>query len=107
MAASLDGPGADGKDLKINLVITDNKESYVLWLENAVLHHRKGPAAADANATLMLSKQLFLKMMTGSVKLTDLLLGDELKTSGSKVDLVRFFSLFDKAKGIFPIVTPQ
>ena len=45
-------------------------------------------------------------MMTGSVKLKDLLLGDELKTKGSKVDLVRFFSLFDKAQGIFPIVTP-
>ncbi len=106
MAASLDGPGAEGKDWKINLVITDSKESYVLWLENAVLHYRKAPAAADANATLMLTKHLFLNMMTGNVKLKDLLLGDELKTSGSKVDLVRFFSLFDKAKGVFPIVTP-
>jgi alkyl sulfatase BDS1-like metallo-beta-lactamase superfamily hydrolase len=106
MAASLDGPGAEGKNFKINLVITDSKESYVLWLENAVLHHRKGPQAVDADATLMLTKHLFLNMMAGSVKLKDLLLGDELKTSGSKVDLVRFFSLFDKAKGIFPIVTP-
>ena len=104
MAASLDGPGAEGKDLKINLVISD--ESYVLWLENAVLHHRRAPPEVDANATLMMSKHLFLKMMTGSLKLKDLLLGDELKTSGSKVDLVRFFSLFDKAKGIFPIATP-
>ncbi len=106
MAASLDGPGAEGKDLKVNLVITDTGESHVLWLENAVLHHRKAPADTDANATLMLSKQLFLKMMTGNVKLKDMLLGDELKTKGSTVDLVRFFGLFDKAKGIFPIVTP-
>ena len=64
------------------------------------------PAAADANATLTLTKHLFLKMMAGNVRLKDLLLGDELKISGSKVDLVRFFSLFDKAKGVFPIVTP-
>lgn len=48
----------------------------------------------------------FLNMMAGNVKLKDLLLGDELETSGSKVDLVRFFSLFDKAKGVFPFVTP-
>jgi len=106
LAASLDGPGAEGKDLKINLVITDNNASYVMWIENAVLHHRKAAPDADANATLMMSKHLFLKMMTGSVKLKDLLLGNELKTKGSKVDLVRFFSLFDKAQGIFPIVTP-
>jgi len=45
-------------------------------------------------------------MMTGSAKLKDLLLGDELKTSGSRVDLVRFFALFDRAEGKFPIVTP-
>lgn len=45
-------------------------------------------------------------MMTGGVKLKHLLLGDELKTSGSIVDLARFFSLFDKAAGTFPIVTP-
>jgi linear primary-alkylsulfatase len=106
MAASLDGPAAEGKNLKINLVITDTGESHVLWLENAVLHHRKAPPAADANATLMLTKHLFLKMMTGSASLKDLLLGDELKTSGSRIDLVRFFSLFNKAKGTFPIVTP-
>lgn len=106
MAASLDGPAAEGKSFKVNLVITDAKESYVLWIENSVLHHRRAPPAADADATLELSKRLFLGMMTGSVKLKDLLLGDELKTSGSRLDLVRFFALFDKAKGTFPIVTP-
>jgi alkyl sulfatase BDS1-like metallo-beta-lactamase superfamily hydrolase len=63
-------------------------------------------SAADANATLTITKQPFLKIMTGGVKLKELLLGDELKTSGSIVDLARFFSLFDKAAGTFPIVTP-
>jgi len=106
MAAALNGPDAEGKNLKINLVITDAKESHVLWIENAVLHHRRAPPAADADATLMLSKRLFLAMMTGSAKLKDLLLGGELETRGSKLDLVRFFALFDKAKGVFPIVTP-
>ena len=45
--------------------------------------------------------------MTGSAKVKDLLLGDGLKTSGSRLDLVRFFRPFDKAKGVFPIVTPR
>ncbi len=68
-------------------MITASKESYVLWLENAALHRRKGPEAADTNAMLTFSKHLFLTMMTGSVRLKDLLLGDDLKTEGSKVDL--------------------
>ncbi len=105
MAAGLDGKAADGKDLKINLVLSDTGESYVLWIENAVLHHRKAAPAADANATLTLTKPLFIKMMAGTAGIKDTLLSDELKTSGSTIDLVRFFGLIDKAPGTFAIVT--
>ena len=56
MAGELNGPAAEGKDLKVNLVLTDLKESYVLWIENSVLHVKSGAPAADANATLTLTK---------------------------------------------------
>ncbi|MBP7764442.1 MAG: MBL fold metallo-hydrolase [Deltaproteobacteria bacterium] len=106
MAAALDGPAAEGKNLKINLVISDTGESYVLWIENAVLHHRKAAPAAGADATLTLSKKLFIKMLTGGAAAKDALLGDELQIAGSRIDLVRFFMLLGKAPGTFPIVTP-
>ncbi len=61
MAASLDGPAADGKDWTFNLMLTDTHESFVLWIENAVLHYRKGPTAANANATLTVTKDLFVR----------------------------------------------
>jgi alkyl sulfatase BDS1-like metallo-beta-lactamase superfamily hydrolase len=105
MAAGLDGPAADGKNLKVNLVLTDTKESYVLWIENAVLHHRKGTPAGDANATLTLTKPIFIKMMAGTAGIKDTLMSDDLKVDGSKIDLVRFFTLIDKAPGTFAIVT--
>lgn len=105
MAAGLDGPAAEGKNLKVNLVLTDIKESYVLWIENAVLHFKKAPPAADANATLTLTKTIFIKMMAGTAGVKDTLLSDDLKTDGSKIDLVRFFTLIDKAPGTFAIVT--
>lgn len=106
LAASLDGPAAAGKDYRINLVLTDTRESFVLWLENAVLHYRKGPTAPDANATLTLSKGLFVRMMAGAAGVRETIFGDDLTVRGSKTDLVRFLLLIDKAKGIFPIVTP-
>jgi alkyl sulfatase BDS1-like metallo-beta-lactamase superfamily hydrolase len=106
MAAGLDGPAAEGKDLKVNLVLTDTRESFVLWIENAVLHHRKAPPAADANATLTLTKPIFIKMMAGTAGVKDTLLSDDLKVTGSKIDLVRFFALIDKAPGTFPVVSP-
>lgn len=67
MAAGLDGPTADGKNLKVNLVLSDIKESYVLWIENAVLHYKKAAPATNANATLTLTKSIiFIKMMAGT-----------------------------------------
>ncbi len=105
MAAGLDGPAAEGKDLKVNLVLSDKKESYVLWIENAVLHFKKAAPATDANATLTLTKPIFIKMMAGTAGVKDTLLSDDLRIDGSKIDLVRFFTLIDKAPGNFSIVT--
>ena len=105
MAASLNGPDAEGKNLTINLVLSDTQESYVLWLENAVLHFKSAPAQRGANATLTLTKPLFVKMIAGTAGVKDTLFSDDLKISGSKIDLVRFFSLIDKPAGTFGIVT--
>ncbi len=105
MAAGLDGPAAEGKTLKVNLVLTDIQESYVLWIENAVLHFKKEAPAQDANATLTLTKPIFIKMMAGTAGVKDTLLSDDLKVGGSTIDLVRFFGLIDKAPGTFAIVT--
>jgi alkyl sulfatase BDS1-like metallo-beta-lactamase superfamily hydrolase len=105
MAASLNGPAAEGKNLKINLVFSDKKASYVLWIENAVLHFKKSAPAPDAQATLTLTHPLFVKMMTGTAGVKDTLLSDDLQIGGSKIDLLRFMSLLDKAPGNFAIVT--
>jgi alkyl sulfatase BDS1-like metallo-beta-lactamase superfamily hydrolase len=105
MAANLNGPKAADTSLKINLVFSDLGESYVLRIGNGVLHHHRAPPAADANATLQLTKPFFLQMLTGGAGAKDLLLSDQTKIEGSRIDLGRFFALLDKAPGNFPIVT--
>lgn len=106
MAASIDGTkAADAGGLKINLVFSDRPESFVLAVDNGVLHHRAAPPAADANATLTLSKAFFLRMMTGQAGAKDLLLSDQTKIDGSTIDLAKFFAMIEKAPGTFPIVT--
>jgi alkyl sulfatase BDS1-like metallo-beta-lactamase superfamily hydrolase len=105
MAAGLDGPAAVGKNLKINLRLTDVDEQYVLWIENAVLHFRRAAPAADASASLSLSKGLLVKMIAGTAGIKDTLLGDDLQVDGSRLDLLRFFTLIDQAPGNFAIVT--
>jgi alkyl sulfatase BDS1-like metallo-beta-lactamase superfamily hydrolase len=105
MAASIDAEAAGDLVLTINLVFTDLDETWVLKLENGVLHHRAQAADPSANATLKVSKPFFLGLMTGAAGATDLLTSDELSIEGSTVDLARFLRLLDKAPGTFPIVT--
>lgn len=105
MAGRLNGPKAEGKELSINFVFTDLGEGRHLWLENAVLHH-EALTGQTADATLTLTHPLFLKLVTGTAGLRDTLLSDDLDVDGSRIDLVRFFALFDKPDGRFAIVTP-
>ncbi|AXI61190.1 alkyl/aryl-sulfatase [Pseudomonas kribbensis] len=104
MAASLDGPAADGKNWTFNLQLTDTKESFVLWIENAVLHYRRGAPASNANATLSVTKDLFVQLLSGTAGFKDALTSKDLKVDGSTVDLVRFLGLLEKAPGNFAIV---
>ena len=45
-------------------------------------------------------------MAIGQAGIKDTLLSGELDIDGSRLDLVRFFGLFDKPDGRFAIVTP-
>ena len=106
MAARLNGPDAEGVELRVNFVFTDLGESYLLDISNSVLHHWPSNPDTDADATLNLTHGMFIQMLTGKAGLKDMLLSDELGLEGSKLDLVKFFSLFDKPEGRFNIVTP-
>ena len=116
--AAFDADRAAGKDLKLNLTFTDVVDeaggalgapgtNYVLWIENSVLHFRRAPPAADANAGLALPKELFLKVLIGQAGITDLLGDSGLTMTGSKLDLVSFFRMLEKPPAKFPIVTPS
>ena len=106
MAVRLDGPEAADVVLSVNITFTDRNESYLLDIENSVLHHRPSSPTTEANSSLFLTHDLFIRMLTGKVKLKEMLLSDDLDVAGSTMDLLRFFSLFDKPEGTFNIVTP-
>jgi alkyl sulfatase BDS1-like metallo-beta-lactamase superfamily hydrolase len=106
MAVRLNGPDAEDVELSVNFVFTDLGENYLLTIGNAVLHHKPSAPDESADATLKLTHDLFIRMLTGQAGVKELLLSDELDIEGSKLSLVEFFSLFDKPEGKFDIVTP-
>lgn len=106
MAARLDGPKAEGKTATINYIFTDLDESYVLTLENSVLHHRRADPDPKADATVRLTRPLLVRLATGQAGLRELVFSDELSVDGSRLALVDFLRLFDTPDPNFPVVTP-
>lgn len=107
MATKLDGTAAADSALRINLNFTDSGARFHLWIENAVLHHRRldEGEVAEADASLNLSKDFFLQMISGQAGIGALLSSDQVSIDGNPLALGRFFSLLDQPDGRFPIVT--
>ncbi len=106
MATRVNGPKAATKAMSLNFVFTDVGETHVLTLENGVLHHAKREADPNAEVTVKLTRDFFLRLTTGQAGLRDMVFSDEMNVEGSRVQLLSFFSLLDRPDGLFPIVTP-
>lgn len=108
MAVRLDGIEAEEVDLKVKIHFTDLNETCLLKLENAVLRHihLDDVNAGNADATLNLTRPLFVDLIIGKAGISDLMFNEDLSFEGSKLDLIRFFALLDKPAGVFQIAAP-
>jgi alkyl sulfatase BDS1-like metallo-beta-lactamase superfamily hydrolase len=106
MATNLNPEKAAGEHYIVNFHMTDTNESFVLTVDNSVLHHRQLAADPKADVTIKITRQLFLKLITKTADLKSVMFGDELEIEGSKLALIGFFSLFDTNDEFFNIVTP-
>ncbi len=106
MATRIDASAAEGQELTLNFVFTDVDESYVLTLENAVLHHQRREPDPQANVTIRITQALLVRLFTGRAGARELVMSDELDIDGSRLDLLGFFRLLDRPDPDFAIVTP-
>jgi alkyl sulfatase BDS1-like metallo-beta-lactamase superfamily hydrolase len=106
MSVRLDAEKAAGMDMAVAITFSDLDRSYLLSVKNAVMHHRETSPPVEANASLLITRELFVRMLTGNAGLRETLTSDELEVEGSVLDLVRFFTLFSRPDGLFNIVTP-
>ena len=106
MSVRLDAEKAKGVEMAVAINLTDRDRTYVLSVKNSVMHHRQAQQPVESNASLQLTHDLFVRMLTGDVDLRETLTSDDLEVDGSVLDLVRFFGLFESPDGLFNIVTP-
>lgn len=107
LAVRLKAEEATGRDTRIQIHFTDLNQRYLLWLENSVLHYRALSEPVDSDATLTLTHPLFVRLLIGEVGLKEMLLSDDINIQGSRLDLGRFFALFEQPVTSFPIVLPH
>ncbi|MDI9244713.1 alkyl sulfatase dimerization domain-containing protein [Marinobacter sp. CHS3-4] len=106
MAVRLIAEAAEGEHLNIKIRFTDLEETYLLTLQNSVLHNRLVTADTPADATLMVTRAAFVDLLIGEAGISDLLFSDDINFEGSKLDLISFFGMLDKPEGRFDVVTP-
>lgn len=106
MAVRLKAEDAEGESVVIKITFTDLQQSYLLTLKHSVLHNRLVNEDTPADATLNLTRSLFVDLLIGRAGLKELLFSDEISFEGSRLDLIGFFSMLDKPEGRFNIVTP-
>lgn len=100
------GTKADGSHITLNFVFTDLNETHVIELENAVLHHHQRELDPKADATIRLTKDLLIRLITRQAGLKDLVFSDDLNIEGSRMSVLSLFSTFDRPDFKFAIVTP-
>lgn len=104
MAARLDAEKVDGENTTVVFEFPEKDEVYTLWLSNSVLHHKQG-AIDTADATLRISHELFLKVIIGTASLKEVLFGDEISVTGSRLKLLGLLSAIEQPDGTFALVT--
>jgi alkyl sulfatase BDS1-like metallo-beta-lactamase superfamily hydrolase len=99
-------PDAEGKDTVLNFVFTDIDETHVLEIENTVLHHARGAARADADATVTLTRDAWNRLISQATTLGELILDGGISVEGSSLSLIGFFAMLDEPDPAFEIVLP-
>ena len=106
IAATVDGPAASGKDLVINIQLTDTDRHFVVAVHNGVMRHRESPPREAANATLRITRPMLIAILTKQVSFRELLTTEALEFEGSLIDMLSLLALLDPPDTTFPIVTP-
>ncbi len=68
LSVRLDGEAADGEEITLNFTFTDLNETFVVKVENGVLHHHKGEPDPHADATIKLTHETYVRMALQMIK---------------------------------------
>jgi alkyl sulfatase BDS1-like metallo-beta-lactamase superfamily hydrolase len=106
MAIKLNGPKADGRNITLNVTLTNSNQTYTLRLENAVLTYKEGNVDADPDVALALDQMTFYGIGLKLLSPEQAVAAGKLIISGDQTILNEFLSLLDEFGWSPAIVTP-
>ena len=107
LAVRLNGPAADGKQIRIGIVFPDIKEEHILFLKNSVLHNFKGDTSKNTDGVLTLNRSTFDNVIVGNITLKDAVKNGDVIVTGDRKAIKNLLLLLDKFDPNWPIVTPR
>lgn len=106
MAVRLNGPEAAGLGLRLNFVLTDSNERYLVDVSNGVLHHWAGRFDEAADATIETGRGGLLALTMAGVPLDVLTATGAVSVEGDTQSLHDLLAVLDSFDLWFNIVTP-
>ena len=106
LSVRLNGPKAGARRFAFNLSFTDTGESFLLSVENAVLHHAKHKKSDKPDAEVTITRVAFAELVLGEKQLDDLVAAKVASVAGDARALADFVGLLDVFDFWFEIVMP-
>jgi alkyl sulfatase BDS1-like metallo-beta-lactamase superfamily hydrolase len=105
LSVRLNGEKAGAGALAVNLQFTDADESYLVTVENAVLHHFEGRTDSAA-ATVSLTCGALAKLVLGEVRFADAMASGDASVVGDAGAFETLLGLLDRFDFWFEIIAP-
>jgi alkyl sulfatase BDS1-like metallo-beta-lactamase superfamily hydrolase len=106
LAILLNGPKAAKKKITVNWIFADLKQEYSVSLENGVLNHKAGKRAANADATVILTRTVLDAISLKQATFPGRILAGDIKIEGSTWKFFELMSCLDEFEFWFNIVMP-
>lgn len=107
LGVRLNGEKATGKNIVLNWRFSDTRQDFVLNLENSALTHVADSQAANADATLTLTRATLDLISLQQLTFPAALQSGQISVAGKVDKFAELLSLIEPFPGMFPIVEPR
>ena len=107
LGVRLNGEKASGKTSVLNWQFTDTKQNYVLNLENSALTYVADAQAANADATLTLTRATLDEISLQRTTFPAALQSGQIAVTGKREKVAELLGMLETFPNMFPIVEPR